>query len=105
MIAGLPRGAFLRSTLLRTALVWAFVRATVAGASAGLAAAGLDADVGPASAIPVLLVVVAVVVGDQYRRGEVPFLRNLGVGPVGMLLPAIGLGVALELLLLAPRAF
>jgi hypothetical protein len=99
MIGHIPPGAFLRSVILRTTLVWAFVRAVVSGAAAGLSASGVSAELGASAGLPVVLVVTIVVWGDQHRRGEVPFLRNLGVGPAGMLLPVVVLAAALELVL------
>lgn len=105
MIPYLPRGSFLRSILLRTALVWAFVRAVATGAAASLEASGVGTGLGPAAAVPILLVVVLVVYGDLHRRREVQFLRNLGVGPVGMLVPVVILAVALEVALVLTVGF
>jgi hypothetical protein len=99
MTTYLPPGSFLRSILLRTALVWAFVRAVASSAATGLRASGVGTELGPAAAVPILVVVVLVVYGDLHRRREVQFLRNLGVGPVGMLVPVVILAVTLEVVL------
>ena len=104
MIRGVPTGAFLRSVLLRSVLVWAFMRAMLAAASAGVAAAGVEVDPGPAAIVPIMAVVLAVVVGDQYRRGEVPFLRSLGIGRTGVLLPPLLVAAACELVLILTGA-
>jgi len=86
-----PPQPFLGSILIRTALVWAVFRA-----AASAAASGVGMSVHPVVGIGIVGVVALVVTLDLYRRDEVTFLRALGVGPVGMLIPTTLLCVALE---------
>lgn len=94
-----PPQPLLGSILIRSILVWTFVRVVVL-ASATAGGSGVSALVAPA----VILVVVAVLWLDLHRRDEVTFLRTLGVGSFGMLLPTILCCSALEALLLLLHA-
>jgi len=91
VLVQIPPQPFLGSILIRTALVWAFVR------TAALAvASGVGMSIHPIMGIGIVGVVALVMTLDLYRRDEVTFLRALGVGPVGMLIPTMLLCVALE---------
>jgi hypothetical protein len=91
-----PPRPFLGSILIRTFLVWAFVRVALSATVRVVPASGADVEAHPVTGFGIIAMVVAVIVLDIHRRDEATFLRALGVGPISMMIPTVTFCGALE---------